>query len=54
MEPILQIEGREISEQDKDLTVKLICGTLTFKELQNHILREAGYGLSPVQRPTRP
>lgn len=51
MEPILQIEGREISERDKDLTVELICGTLTFEELQDHILCEAGYRASPVQRP---
>ncbi|MCW3471870.1 hypothetical protein [Rhodococcus pyridinivorans] len=43
MEPIMAIEGREMSDGDKELLVELIRGTKTLKDVENMLLREAGY-----------
>ncbi|WP_301850258.1 hypothetical protein [Rhodococcus pyridinivorans] len=43
MEPIMAIEGRQMSEDDKEILVELIRGTKTLKEVENMLLREAGY-----------
>ncbi|WP_137726568.1 hypothetical protein [Prescottella subtropica] len=52
-EPILQIEGRDISDEDKKMTVELICGIITLDDVKDRLLRAAGYGISPVQPPAR-
>ncbi|MGV9718973.1 hypothetical protein [Rhodococcus pyridinivorans] len=43
MEPIMAIEGRQMSDGDKELLVDLIRGTKTFEEISKIIAREAGY-----------
>lgn len=43
MEPIMAIEGREMSNDDKELLVGLIQGTTTIDEVKTLLLREAGY-----------
>lgn len=43
MEPIMAIEGREMSDTDKELLVELIQGTKTLEDVENMLLREAGY-----------
>lgn len=43
MEPIMAIEGRQMSEDDKEILVELIRGTKTLKDVENMLLREAGY-----------
>lgn len=43
MEPIMAIEGREMSNDDKELLVDLIQGTTTIDEVKTLLLREAGY-----------
>lgn len=43
MEPIMAIEGRDMSDADKELLVELIQGTKTLKDVENILLREAGY-----------
>lgn len=43
MEPIMAIEGRQMSDGDKELLVELIRGTKTLKDVENMLLREAGY-----------
>ena len=43
MEPIMAIEGRAMSDGDKELLVELIRGTKTLKDVENMLLREAGY-----------
>ena len=45
MEPIMAIEGRQMSDGDKDLLVDLIRGVITFDEVAVIIAREAGYEL---------
>lgn len=45
MEPIMAIEGRQMSDGDKDLLVELIRGVITFDEVAAVIAREAGYDL---------
>lgn len=45
MEPIMAIEGRQISDRDKDLLVDLIRGVITPSEVAAVIAREAGYDL---------
>lgn len=45
MEPIMAIEGRQMSDRDKDLLVDLIRGVITFDEVAVIIAREAGYEL---------
>lgn len=51
MEPIMAMEGRDMSERDKKLLVEALYGITTLDEIRDRILREAGYGLSPVQSP---
>ncbi|WP_048774309.1 hypothetical protein [Rhodococcus ruber] len=43
MEPIMAIEGRDMSEGDKELLVELIQGTTTIDEVTKIMAREAGY-----------
>lgn len=43
MEPIMAIEGRDMSEGDKELLVELIQGTTTIEEVTKIMAREAGY-----------
>lgn len=43
MEPIMAIEGRQMSDGDKELLVDLIRGTKTFEEISKILAREAGY-----------
>jgi len=43
MEPIMAIEGREMSDADKELLVELIQGTTTIDEVTKIMAREAGY-----------
>ena len=43
MEPIMAIEGRDMSDADKELLVELIQGTKTLKDVENILLGEAGY-----------
>ncbi|BDB63459.1 hypothetical protein [Rhodococcus sp. RDE2] len=43
MEPIMAIEGRQMSDGDKEILVELIRGTQTLKDVENMLLREAGY-----------
>ncbi|MCD2114025.1 hypothetical protein LQ384_23195 [Rhodococcus rhodochrous] len=43
MEPIMAIEGREMSDGDKELLVELIRGTKTVDDVTRIIAREAGY-----------
>ncbi len=43
MEPIMAIEGRQMSEDDKEILVELIRGTKTLKDVETMLLREAGY-----------
>ena len=43
MEPIMAIEGRDMSDGDKELLVDLIQGTKTVEEVTKAIAREAGY-----------
>ncbi|AOD24829.1 hypothetical protein IM25_24080 (plasmid) [Rhodococcus sp. p52] len=43
MEPIMAIEGRQMSEDDKEILVELLRGTKTLKDVENMLLREAGY-----------
>lgn len=43
MEPIMAIEGRDMSDADKELLVELIQGTKTLKDVEHILLREAGY-----------
>ena len=45
MEPIMAIEGRQMSDRDKDLLVDLIRGVITVDEVTAVIAREAGYEL---------
>lgn len=45
MEPIMAIEGRQMSDGDKDLLVDLIRGVITPSEAAVIIAREAGYEL---------
>lgn len=45
MEPIMAIEGRQMSDRDKDLLVDLIRGVITPSEAVAVIAREAGYEL---------
>ena len=45
MEPIMAIEGRQMSDGDKDLLVDLIRGVITLDEVAVIIAREAGYEL---------
>ncbi len=45
MEPIMAIEGRQMSDRDKDLLVDLIRGVITVGEVAAIIAREAGYEL---------
>ncbi|WP_138846339.1 hypothetical protein [Rhodococcus pyridinivorans] len=43
MEPIMAIEGRQMSEDDKEILVELLRGTKTLEDVENMLLREAGY-----------
>ncbi|WKX01758.1 hypothetical protein Q3O43_28705 (plasmid) [Rhodococcus aetherivorans] len=43
MAPIMAIEGREMSDGDKELLVDLIRGTKTFEEITKILAREAGH-----------
>lgn len=43
MEPIMAIEGRQMSKDDKEILVELIRGTKTLEDVENMLLREAGY-----------
>lgn len=45
MEPIMAIEGRQMSDGDKDLLVDQIRGVITLDEVAAIIAREAGYDL---------
>lgn len=45
MEPIMAIEGRQMSDRDKDLLVDLIRGVITVDEVAVILAREAGYEL---------
>jgi len=45
MEPIMAIEGREMSDGDKELLVDLIQGTKTVEEVTKIIAREVGYDI---------
>ncbi len=45
MEPIMAIEGRQMSDADKELLVDLIRGTKTFEEITKILAREAGYDI---------
>ncbi|UTM39697.1 hypothetical protein MX572_23555 (plasmid) [Rhodococcus pyridinivorans] len=45
MEPIMAIEGRQMSDGDKELLVDLIRGTKTVEEVTRIIAREAGYDI---------
>ena len=43
MEPIMAIEGRAMSDGDKELLVELIRGTKTLEDVTKIIARDAGY-----------
>ena len=43
MEPIMAIEGRQMSDGDKELLVELIRGTKTLEDVTKIIARDAGY-----------
>ena len=43
MEPIMAIEGRDMSDGDKELLVELIRGTKTLEDVTKIIARDAGY-----------
>lgn len=43
MEPIMAIEGRQISDRDTELLVDLIRGAMTLAAIESILLREAGY-----------
>ncbi|MEE2061543.1 hypothetical protein [Rhodococcus artemisiae] len=43
MEPIMAIEGRQMSARDKDLLVDLIRGVITTEDVAAVIAREEGY-----------
>lgn len=43
MEPIMAIEGRDMSDGDKELLVELIQGTKTLEDVTKIIARDAGY-----------
>ncbi|MBM7460518.1 hypothetical protein ACIBED_04270 [Rhodococcus coprophilus] len=43
MEPIMAMEGREMSDGDKELLVELIRGTKTLEDVTKIIARDAGY-----------
>ena len=45
MEPIMAIEGRQMSDGDKELLVDLIRGTKTFEDITKILAREAGYDI---------
>ncbi len=45
MEPIMAIEGRQMSDRDKDLLVDLIRGAITFEEVTVVIAREEDYDI---------
>ena len=45
MEPIMAIEGRQMSDRDKDLLVDLIRGVTAPSEVAAVIAGEAGYEL---------
>ncbi|AXY49368.1 hypothetical protein [Rhodococcus ruber] len=45
MEPIMAIEGREMSDGDKELLAELIQGTKTIEEVTKIIAREVGYDI---------
>ncbi|MGW3485519.1 antitoxin VbhA family protein [Rhodococcus indonesiensis] len=45
MVPIMAIEGRQMSDRDKDLLVDLIRGVITIDDFAAIITREAGYEL---------
>lgn len=45
MEPIMAIEGRQMSDRDKELLVDLIRGVIPLDEVATIIAREAGYEL---------
>ncbi|MCD5422677.1 hypothetical protein LRS71_24510 [Rhodococcus pyridinivorans] len=43
MEPIMAIEGRQMSDRDKDLLADLIRGVITVEDVAAVIAREEGY-----------
>lgn len=45
MEPIMAIEGRQMSDGDKELLVELIRSTKTVDDVTKIIAREAGYDI---------
>lgn len=43
MEPIMAMEGRDMSDRDKELLVDLMMGTKTLDDVRDILLREHGY-----------
>lgn len=43
MEPIMAIEGRRMSDGDKELLAEVIRGTTTIDDVTKSIARDAGY-----------